>query len=66
MPPKCENHENDSFPLDMLSSLPKILLEDVLQRLPLRDVVRTSILSKSWRFNTFGNNQGLYNSYISI
>ncbi|XP_070043294.1 uncharacterized protein [Nicotiana tomentosiformis] len=36
-------------PLDILCRLPKNLIDDILMRLPLRDAVRTSILSKEWR-----------------
>ncbi|WVZ51406.1 hypothetical protein U9M48_002556 [Paspalum notatum var. saurae] len=36
-------------PADLLSSLPAALLDEILRRLDLRDVVRTSALSRAWR-----------------
>ncbi|XP_016438129.1 F-box/FBD/LRR-repeat protein At1g13570 isoform X2 [Nicotiana tabacum] len=38
-------------PPDVLSNLPKIVIDEILMRLSLRDAVRTSILSKKWRYN---------------
>nr|XP_016513435.1 PREDICTED: F-box/FBD/LRR-repeat protein At1g13570-like isoform X2 [Nicotiana tabacum] len=38
-------------PLDVLSDLPKSVIDEVLMRLSLQDAVRTSILSKKWRYN---------------
>ncbi|XP_075097455.1 F-box/FBD/LRR-repeat protein At1g13570-like [Nicotiana tabacum] len=38
-------------PLKVLSNLPDSVIDDILMRLPLRDAVRTSILSKKWRYN---------------
>lgn len=35
--------------LDDISNLPGVILEDILQRLPIRDSVRTSILSRQWK-----------------
>ncbi|KAH0646221.1 hypothetical protein KY284_034105 [Solanum tuberosum] len=40
-----------TLPSDVLSNLPENVLDDILIRMPLRDVVRTSILSKKWRYN---------------
>jgi hypothetical protein len=42
---------------DRLSSLPKIILYDILSRLPEEDANRTSVLSKTWldTWNTFPN-----------
>ncbi|XP_049364801.1 LOW QUALITY PROTEIN: uncharacterized protein LOC125829654 [Solanum verrucosum] len=37
--------------LDVLSNLPDSVIDDILMSLPLRDAVRTSILSKKWRYN---------------
>ncbi|XP_019258322.1 PREDICTED: F-box/FBD/LRR-repeat protein At1g13570-like [Nicotiana attenuata] len=52
MPPKGKRQYHcQILPLDMLSSLPENVIDDILVRLPLRDVVRTSILSKKWRYN---------------
>lgn len=36
--------------IDRLSNLPKDALDQILVRLPIRDLVRTSILSRKWRF----------------
>ncbi|KAF3619547.1 putative lipoxygenase 6, chloroplastic-like [Capsicum annuum] len=41
-------------PSDVLSNLPDSLINDILTRLPLRDAVRTSILSKKWRYKWNG------------
>ncbi|XP_019234275.1 PREDICTED: F-box/FBD/LRR-repeat protein At1g13570-like [Nicotiana attenuata] len=38
-------------PLKVFSDLPDSVIDDILMRLPLRDAVRTSILSKKWRYN---------------
>ncbi|XP_059648658.1 F-box/FBD/LRR-repeat protein At1g13570-like isoform X1 [Cornus florida] len=38
-------------PTDRISKLPRNLIETILMLLPLRDAVRTSILSKKWRYN---------------
>lgn len=38
------------FTEDVLISLPKNIIDAILIRLPLRDAVRTSILSHAWRF----------------
>nr|XP_018623306.1 F-box/FBD/LRR-repeat protein At1g13570-like isoform X1 [Nicotiana tomentosiformis]XP_018623307.1 F-box/FBD/LRR-repeat protein At1g13570-like isoform X1 [Nicotiana tomentosiformis]XP_018623308.1 F-box/FBD/LRR-repeat protein At1g13570-like isoform X1 [Nicotiana tomentosiformis] len=52
MPPKGKKQYHcQTLTLDMLSSLPENVIDDILVRLPLRDVVRTSILSKKWRYN---------------
>ncbi|XP_006348778.1 F-box/FBD/LRR-repeat protein At1g13570-like [Solanum tuberosum] len=40
-----------TLPSDVLSNLPENVIDDILIRMPLRDVVRTSILSKKWRYN---------------
>ncbi|KAM3269387.1 hypothetical protein P3S67_030269 [Capsicum chacoense] len=36
---------------DALSNLPDGVIDDILMKLPLRDAVRTSILSKKWRYS---------------
>ncbi|XP_059648657.1 F-box/FBD/LRR-repeat protein At1g13570-like isoform X2 [Cornus florida] len=38
-------------PIDRISNLPSNLIETILMLLPLRDAVRTSVLSKKWRYN---------------
>nr|GEW21906.1 hypothetical protein [Tanacetum cinerariifolium] len=35
---------------DILSTLPENVIDDILTRMPIRDAVRTSILSRKWRF----------------
>ncbi|KAI7754341.1 hypothetical protein M8C21_006029 [Ambrosia artemisiifolia] len=37
-------------PEDFISIMPDIVVTDILNRLPLLDVVRTSVLSRNWRF----------------
>ncbi|KAF7123479.1 hypothetical protein RHSIM_Rhsim12G0069400 [Rhododendron simsii] len=36
---------------DIISDLPDTIIEKILVRMPIRDAVRTSVLSKKWRFN---------------
>ena len=40
-----------TLPSDILSNLPENVLDEILIRVPLRDAVGTSILSKKWRYN---------------
>ncbi|XP_070016406.1 F-box/FBD/LRR-repeat protein At1g13570-like isoform X2 [Nicotiana sylvestris] len=47
----CWQSFNMMPPLDVLSDLPKSVIDEVLMRLSLQDAVRTSILSKKWRYN---------------
>ena len=35
--------------MDRISDLPKIILHDILSRLPEEDAARTSVLSKAWK-----------------
>ncbi|XP_049405441.1 F-box/FBD/LRR-repeat protein At1g13570-like [Solanum stenotomum] len=47
-----QNEKKQLVPLpDVLSNLPDSVIDDILMSLPLRDAVRTSILSKKWRYN---------------
>ncbi|XP_071721265.1 F-box/FBD/LRR-repeat protein At1g13570-like [Rutidosis leptorrhynchoides] len=39
-----------SFEVDRFSKLPENLIDLILERLPIQDVVRTNILSKRWRY----------------
>ncbi|KAJ0445011.1 putative F-box domain, leucine-rich repeat domain superfamily, F-box-like domain superfamily [Helianthus annuus] len=39
-----------SAPQDFISNMPDNVVTNILDRLPLRDAVRTSILSRNWRF----------------
>ncbi|XP_019246982.1 PREDICTED: F-box/FBD/LRR-repeat protein At1g13570-like [Nicotiana attenuata] len=50
MPPKGKKHGCQTAPLDILCSLPENVIHDILMRLPLREAVRTSILSQKWRY----------------
>ncbi|KAI3719919.1 hypothetical protein L6452_20825 [Arctium lappa] len=36
---------------DIISNMPKNVITNILDRLPIQDAVRTGILSRSWRFN---------------
>lgn len=36
--------------LDIISNLPSDVIEQILSHLPIRDAVRTSILSRNWRY----------------
>ncbi|KAL3824024.1 hypothetical protein ACJIZ3_020053 [Penstemon smallii] len=40
----------DDSELDLISELPQSIIEAILAKLPLRDAVRTSILSTRWRY----------------
>ncbi|KAK4360217.1 hypothetical protein RND71_019169 [Anisodus tanguticus] len=50
MPPKDKNHSSAVVPPDLLSNLPENVIDAIGIHLPLRDAVRTSILSKKWRY----------------
>lgn len=40
----------DVLDLDLISNLPPSIIERILVQLPIRDVVRTSMLSRTWRY----------------
>ncbi|XP_016483259.1 F-box/FBD/LRR-repeat protein At1g13570 [Nicotiana tabacum] len=50
MPPKGKKHGCQTAPLDILCSFPENVIDGILMRLPLREAVRTSILSQKWRY----------------
>jgi len=50
MPPKAIKHRRSLLP-DALSYLPDNVINIILMRLPSEDAVRTSILSKKWRYH---------------
>ncbi|XP_060185412.1 F-box/FBD/LRR-repeat protein At1g13570-like [Lycium barbarum] len=50
MSPKGRKHCR-SLPPDVLSNLPDTVIDVILMHLPYKDVVRTSVLSKKWRYN---------------
>ncbi|XP_076907988.1 F-box/FBD/LRR-repeat protein At1g13570-like [Bidens hawaiensis] len=39
---------------DIISNIPQNIIESILSRMPLRDAVRTSVLSKKWRYSWRG------------
>ncbi|XP_060212202.1 F-box/FBD/LRR-repeat protein At1g13570-like [Lycium barbarum] len=51
MSTRGEKCDCQTAPLDILCSLPENVIDDILMRLPLRDAMQTSILSKKWRYN---------------
>lgn len=51
MPPEGKKK---CLPLDVLSNLPENVIDDILMNLPLQDAIRTSILSKRWRYKWCG------------
>ena len=42
---------NNFYLCDVLRNLPDSVIDDILTRLTLRNIVRTSILSRKWRYN---------------
>ncbi|XP_049381017.1 F-box/FBD/LRR-repeat protein At1g13570-like isoform X3 [Solanum stenotomum] len=50
MPPKGRKHCR-KLPPDFLSDLPDNVIDVILMRLPCKEAVRTSILSKKWRYH---------------
>ncbi|KAL9242405.1 hypothetical protein vseg_016401 [Gypsophila vaccaria] len=49
-PSKTENKKLCKASTDLIMNLPLNLMQHVLERLPLRDAARTSVLSKDWRY----------------
>ncbi|KAL6212954.1 hypothetical protein ACLB2K_018169 [Fragaria x ananassa] len=49
-PPK--SHYKMDMELDRLSSLPCHIIEQILQHLPMKEAVRTSVLSTKWRYRS--------------
>ncbi|KAL6350616.1 hypothetical protein AAG906_022326 [Vitis piasezkii] len=45
---------DDAPKLDLISNLPLSIIESILVRLPIREAVRTSILSSKWRYRWSG------------
>lgn len=50
MPPKRIEHCQSLMP-DILSKLPRDVIDVILMHLPCKDAVRTSVLSKKWRYH---------------
>lgn len=46
----CNKMKAQRLSLDILSILPENIIDYVLTRMPIRDAVRTSILSRKWRY----------------
>ncbi|PIN14159.1 hypothetical protein CDL12_13216 [Handroanthus impetiginosus] len=44
------NEMKENFGVDLISNLPCTIIENILGYLPLRDIVRTSILSREWTY----------------
>ncbi|XP_059317064.1 F-box/FBD/LRR-repeat protein At1g13570-like [Lycium ferocissimum] len=51
MPPKGMKRGSRTVPPDIISNLPENIIDAIMMHLPLRDAVRTSILSRKWRYN---------------
>ncbi|KAJ0823244.1 putative F-box domain, FBD domain, leucine-rich repeat domain superfamily [Helianthus annuus] len=45
---------SQSLNSDIISTLPLNIIEDILTRMPIRDALRTSVLSKKWRYTWRG------------
>ncbi|KAF7827911.1 F-box/FBD/LRR-repeat protein [Senna tora] len=46
---RIEKADRD-MPVDLISDLPRNVIDCILRHLPIRDLVRTSILSRKWRY----------------
>ncbi|KAG5603684.1 hypothetical protein H5410_025176 [Solanum commersonii] len=51
MPTKDKKRGSRALAPDILSNLPDNIIDAIVMHLPLRDAVRTSVLSKMWRYN---------------
>ncbi|CAH1441141.1 unnamed protein product [Lactuca virosa] len=51
---------------DRISNLPEHLIESILERVPLEEAVRTSILSKNWRYRWTTMRALVFHEYFSI
>ncbi|KAI8527429.1 hypothetical protein RHMOL_Rhmol12G0074900 [Rhododendron molle] len=47
---RCRMQVNNRSTSDIISNLPSTVTENILKGLPLRDAVRTSVLSSKWRY----------------
>ncbi|PIA52467.1 hypothetical protein AQUCO_01000384v1 [Aquilegia coerulea] len=48
--------------LDRLSNLPKEVIDEILVRIPISDVAKTSMLSRSWRYKWMSMSKLVFNS----
>nr|GEY44698.1 hypothetical protein [Tanacetum cinerariifolium] len=48
---RCVEMETGDLSLDRISNLPPTIIENILCLVPIKDAVRTSILSKQWRYS---------------
>ncbi|KAJ0823230.1 putative F-box domain, leucine-rich repeat domain superfamily, F-box-like domain superfamily [Helianthus annuus] len=46
--------KTQSLNSDIISTLPQNIIEDILTRMPIRDALRTSVLSMRWRYTWRG------------
>ncbi|KAF5184294.1 F-box/FBD/LRR-repeat protein [Thalictrum thalictroides] len=49
--------------LDRLSNLPKEVINEILERMPINDAVKTSMLSRSWRYRWMSISKLIFNSH---
>ncbi|GKF28001.1 F-box/FBD/LRR-repeat protein-like protein, partial [Tanacetum coccineum] len=55
--------EASCLSLDMISNLPPTIIETILCLLPIQEAVRTSVLSKKWRYNWTKIPKLVFNEY---